>query len=240
MKRRFTRVLRGLAALVIMVLSWAALAEESEPASPLEGIWKWTFTMPDGGQVAPRLKLKREGDKLIGTTRFRAGSETPITNLTVNGQEVSFRVVREREGRSIVTDYSGTLNGEMIKGKIVSNWSGEEQSYDWEAKRLREAEGTWKWTNSFGEFKVESTLKLKQEGEKVTGKISSRRVRDTEIKNGKFTDGEISFEIERDRDGEKLISRYYGRISGDKIQGKMELNFFGRPRTNDWHAIRVE
>ena len=78
------------------------------------------------------------------------------------------------------------------------------------------------------------------EGEKLSGKLNSPRGGDTEIKKGKFKKGEVSFEIERDRDGEKLVSRYYGKLAGNKIEGKMELNFTGEPRTNKWEAVRAD
>jgi len=241
MKNRFTQAICGLSLALIIAVHPSALGQEQTNAPSLEGTWKWTFTMPDGGLVTPRLKLKRDGDQLTGTSRFRAGTETPVTNLTVNGDEVSFQVVRERDGQEITTRYTGKWNGDAISGKVVSNWNGEDQTYDWEARRLTDAEGTWKWTTTFGEVRSESTLKLKQEGEKISGKIRTRRAgTDTEIQHGKFKAGEISFQVERKRDGEKFVSRYYGKISGDKIQGKMELNFFGRPRTNNWEAIRVD
>ena len=195
-------------------------AEAPGETSP-EGIWKWTFTMPDGSHATPKLKLKREEDKLTGTTSFRPGSETPITNLTVNGDELSFQVVRARDDRQIVTRYAGTMNKDKdkIKGKMTSNWSGEEETYKWEASRVTGAEGTWKWGSSFGGFRSQSTLKLKQDKQKLTGKLTSGRGGDMDIKEGKIRDGEISFEVERERDGEKTVSRYYGKLYGDNILG---------------------
>ena len=46
-------------------------AEETNERATASGTWKWTFTMPDGSKVEPRVKLKQEGDKLTGTSRFR-------------------------------------------------------------------------------------------------------------------------------------------------------------------------
>ena len=85
MKNRFPDAVCGLALALITALHRPAVAQEPTNAPSLEGTWKWTFTMPDGGLVTPRLKLKRDGDQLTGTSRFRAGTETPVTNLTVNG-----------------------------------------------------------------------------------------------------------------------------------------------------------
>ena len=124
---------------------------------------------------------------------------------------------------------------------MVSNWSGEEQSYDWEAHRSVGATGTWKWSTSFGGGpRLESRLTLKQEAEKLTGKLTSARGTDSDIKKGKIKKGDVYFEVERERDGEKLVSRYYGKLSGNKIHGKMEVNFSGEPRTNTWEAVRAD
>jgi len=196
--------------------------------------------MPDGSQVTPKLELKEEDGQLTGTTRLRHGTEAPVTNLTVNGSEVSFQVVRERDGQETVTQYRGVLSTNTIKGKIVSNWGGAEESYDWEARRSIGASGTWRWISTFGTFRNQSTLTLKQEGEKLTGKLNSGRSGDLEIKKGKIKGSELSFQVERERDGETFVSHYHGKLSGDKILGKMELNFFGEPRTNRWEAVRVD
>jgi hypothetical protein len=196
--------------------------------------------MPDGSEVTPKLTLKRKDGAIIGTTRFRAGSETSVTNLTFDGTNLAFEVVRERNGTQTSTRYAGVLRGDIIKGKIVSNWGGEEQSYPWEARRSNDVEGTWKWTTTFGEFRSESTVKLKQDGEKVSGKVSSRRGTDLEVKKGKFKSGKVSFEVERDREGEKSITKYSGMLSGDKIIGTIESEFAGNPRTNQWEAVLVD
>jgi hypothetical protein len=226
--------------LFLVSLLPSILGQEPTHTRSLAGIWKWTFTMPDGSQVTPKLELKEEAGQLTGTTRLRHGTEAPITNLTVNGSQITFQVVRERDGQEAVTQYTGILSSNIIKGKIVSNWGGAEESYDWEAHRSLGASGTWKWISTFGTFRSQSTLTLKQEGEKLTGKLNSGRGGDADIKKGKIQSGEISFHVERERDGETYISRYHGKLSGDKIVGKMVLNFFGEPRTNKWEAVRVD
>ena len=149
-------------------------------------------------------------------------------------------MIRERDGQRAITHYAGTLSGDRIKGKIASNWAGEERTYDWEAKRATSAEGTWRWSSSFGEFRFDSTATLKEEGEKITGKIPSRRGGDQEIKNGKLKDGKISFETERERDGQKFVTKYSGKLSGDKITGTIRSTFGGSPRTNQWDAVRID
>src|SRR4051794_4038930 len=59
------------AGLALLILFHSmAFAQDSKVTSPLEGTWKWSFTMPDGTQVTPRLELKQADGQLTGTTRF--------------------------------------------------------------------------------------------------------------------------------------------------------------------------
>ncbi len=200
--------------------------------------------MPDGGKVTPRLKFRTREGALTGTSRFRSGSETPLTNLTVQGDQVSFDVVREREDEEVVTHYRGRLNGDTIKGKINSKSNGEDQSYDWVAKRVSALDGRWTLALDFGgERPFESKLTLKQEGEKLSGKLAGRRG-ESDIHKGRFKDGRISFEVERPgrEGGEKSTNKYYGKMAGDKMEGKVEMNRFGTSEreTNYWDAVRAD
>src|SRR5438105_9016533 len=64
--------------------------------------------------------------------------------------------------------------------------------------------GTWKWsfTTQNGDTR-ESTLKLKLDGDKLTGKMSGRNA-DTDIENAKIKDDQISFDVTRERNGNKF------------------------------------
>ena len=98
--------------------------------------------------------------------------------------------------------------------------------------------GTWKSssTNQNGEVR-ETTFKLKVEGEKVTGTISGRN-NDTAIEEGKIKGDEVSFQVTRELQGNKVVTKSTGKISGDTITGKAESQRDGQPRTRDWVAKR--
>ena len=100
--------------------------------------------------------------------------------------------------------------------------------------------GTWKCAYKIGDQMRTVELTINKEGDKLTGKIRARRVGETPIIRGTFQDGRISFDTERERGGETFVNHFYGRLTGDKIEGTMELNFFGRPSTNDWKAFRSD
>lgn len=96
--------------------------------------------------------------------------------------------------------------------------------------------GTWKssFTNQDGAVR-ESTFKLKVEGDKLTGTVSGRN-NDTAIEQGKLKGDEISFQVTREFNGNKVVSKYSGKVSGDTIKGKSESQRDGQPQTRDWVA----
>ncbi len=99
--------------------------------------------------------------------------------------------------------------------------------------------GTWKWTVKFNDQSREMTLKLKLEGDKLTGAMV-RGNNETAIQDGKFKDGEVSFTVVRERDGRKMTSKYAGKLSGDTIKGKTTFERDGQPQSRDWDAKRAK
>ena len=212
-------------------------AAEEARRSPLEGTWLWNFTNSDGGHLTPKAKFKMKEGELTGTSRFRSGSETPLTNIVFQDGEVSFDVIRDYLGEKVATHYSGKLNGTSIKGTITSRSTGE--NYDWDARRVSGIEGLWKWTVTFGERTFDSRVALKLEGTKLTGKFATNRG-EVDIHRGTFKDNHVHFEVERRGfDGEKTTNVYRGKLEGDKITGTYTSTFGGR-RTNDWNAVRAD
>ena len=98
--------------------------------------------------------------------------------------------------------------------------------------------GTWKWsmTTQGGQTR-ETTLKLKLDGEKLTGSVSGRNG-DTAIDDAKIKGEEISFSVTREFNGNKFTAKYNGKLSGDSIKGKVETERDGEKRSRDWEAKR--
>ena len=63
-------------------------------------------------------------------------------------------------------------------------------------------------------------------------------VRETEIKDGKITGDELSFNTTREVNGNTLTTKYTGKVSGDTIKGKTEFERNGEPVHRDWEAKR--
>jgi hypothetical protein len=101
--------------------------------------------------------------------------------------------------------------------------------------------GTWKWTfETPGGQKIDSSMKLKMEGDKLTGVVIGRDNQETKIENAQIKGNEISFQVTRERDGQKFTIKYQGKVTGDTIKGKMEVNFGGEDRSFDWEAKRAK
>ena len=101
--------------------------------------------------------------------------------------------------------------------------------------------GTWKWEVMFKDQKREQTLKLKLEGDKLTGTMPGRKEgTDTKIEDGKFKDGEVSFSVTRERGDQKFVTKYKGKLEGDTIKGTIESSVGGKDQKRDWEAKRVK
>ncbi len=98
--------------------------------------------------------------------------------------------------------------------------------------------GTWKWTVTFNDQTRDITLKLKLDGDKLTGAILGRDNQETKIDDATFKDGEIAFSVTRERNGQKNTTKYKGKLDGDTIKGKSEMTRDGNTTDRDWNAKR--
>ena len=100
--------------------------------------------------------------------------------------------------------------------------------------------GTWKWTVDFGGRTREMTLKLKLDGDKLTGSMVGREGKDIPIEDASYKDGDVSFQVTRERDGRKITTKYTGKVSGDTLKGKAEFERGGQAQSRDWEAKRAK
>ena len=98
--------------------------------------------------------------------------------------------------------------------------------------------GTWKWSVTFNDQTRDVTLKLKLDGDKLTGAMLGRDNQETKIDDATFKDGEVAFSVTRERNGQKNTSKYKGKLDGDAIKGTFEMTRDGNTTTRDWNAKR--
>lgn len=107
------------------------------------------------------------------------------------------------------------------------------------------ATGTWTWTmpGRDGGAERKFSLTLKQDGEKLTGKLSSPgrdgAVNETEIADASVKGTDVAFSVTREYNGNKRTSKYCGKLTADAITGKIEFkDREGKDQTRDWTAKR--
>jgi len=130
-------VIKSLSCALIVLGAAAQAADKTDPA----GTWTWTQPGRNGGADRTNtLTLKMEDSKLTGKIsapgRGGQAAETAIADAKVEGDAISFVVVREYNGNSMTNKYAGKISADKITGKIESVRNGEARSNDWEAKRM--------------------------------------------------------------------------------------------------------
>jgi hypothetical protein len=101
--------------------------------------------------------------------------------------------------------------------------------------------GTWKWTVNFGGNEMERVLKLKLEGDKLSGTLSGGPAGDAKIEDAKYKDGEVTFKIQREFNGQKFTIHYSAKVSGDTLKGKSEIDRGdGEKVSRDFEAKRAK
>lgn len=109
-------VISGLLAITAMVMLGA----------DIDG--KWTReTQGKGGPQTQTLTLKADGSKLTGTLEGGGGGKggpAQISDGTIEGSNVSFKVVREFGGNSITQNFKGTVSGAELKLTIEGAGKG--------------------------------------------------------------------------------------------------------------------
>ena len=127
------KTLTRIAACFIVALGLAAHADDKKVDAT--GTWKWSFTGNNGQSRSTTLTLKMDGDKLSGSISGRNG-DTPISDATLKGDQISFQITREFNGNKMTQKYSGAISGDTITGKVESKrGDNDPQTRDWTAKR---------------------------------------------------------------------------------------------------------
>ena len=108
------------------------------------GLWaadatgKWTAEMQGrgGNTMTVTMNLKAEGDKLTGTISGRNG-ETEISDGKIDGNNLSFTVVREFNGNKVTQNYKGKLDGDVIHFSMTmeGGQGGNMPAREFDAKR---------------------------------------------------------------------------------------------------------
>lgn len=104
-------------------------------------------------------------------------------------------------------------------------------------------DGTWEWTTpgrGDNAQPVKYVLKLKVEGEKLTGTITGRDGKEAAIEEATVKGADIAFQVTRQRNDQKMVMKYAGKVEGDAIKGKISFKRGDEDQSRDWAAKRAK
>jgi len=105
--------------------------------------------------------------------------------------------------------------------------------------RAADPTGTWKWTVTFNNQTRDATVKLKLEGDKLTGVyVGGQSNTESPIEDASLKGDTINFKVTRERNGQKFTTKYSGTLKDDTITGKSERERDGQVQATDWVAKR--
>ena len=130
MKRTAYSLLFALACGLLLV--WAGQALAAEEPVKVDGKWEMT-SEGRNGPMTSTLTITQDGSTIKGTLTGRRG-DSPLEG-TVTGNKVTFSVKRQTpNGDTMVMDYTATVDGDSMKGKVHSERFGDR---DFTAKRAK-------------------------------------------------------------------------------------------------------
>ena len=115
--------MKTIRASVQCIVALAALTLWVSFAADIDGKWTGQVEGRNGPQ-SQSIMLKADGNPLTGNVQGGRGGPVDISNGTIDGNNVSFSVVREFNGNKVTQDYKGTISGGELK-LTVSGGRGE-------------------------------------------------------------------------------------------------------------------
>ena len=118
-----------IAVILGMVLAMSSLAV-AEDAAKVGGTWEMTSQGRQGPQTST-LTIDQTGNKFKGTLKGARG-EAPLEG-TVDANKISFTVERDTPNGKFTINYTGTVDGDSIKGTAKMG----ERETEWTAKKQK-------------------------------------------------------------------------------------------------------
>jgi SAM-dependent methyltransferase len=99
--------------------------------------------------------------------------------------------------------------------------------------------GTWRWHLASSTDEVGDALVLNQEFQEVRGKCTVQW-RPLRIREVRLRGDQLSFRVRYNVEGQNVLMRFKGRVSGDKIKGTVDIQGEPWTGTHEWTAERVK
>jgi hypothetical protein len=115
--------MKTIRASVRCIIALTAIALGVSFAADIDGKWTGQIEGRNGPQ-SQTIMLKASGNALTGSVQGGRGGPIEISNGTIDGNNVSFTVVREFGGNKVTQEFKGAISGGELK-LTVSGGRGE-------------------------------------------------------------------------------------------------------------------
>jgi hypothetical protein len=216
----------------------AASQTPAPPAPPVNvlGTWDATVTTQEGQTIPVQLKLKKDGDKIVGTITSDMG-QAPV-EAEVKGTALSVWFDFRGQNGTMAIEMDGTVTGDSVKGTMLvdgqggGQWSGARSKEGKDGKDTKDSKepstapstpstpstpsltGSWNVTVELPSMTATPTLVLKQDGEKLTGDYVSAQYGKFPI-TGTIKGADVSFWFAMNVEGTALNVTYTGTVGKD-------------------------
>jgi SAM-dependent methyltransferase len=99
------------------------------------GVWRWRMTTSGGGRNY-FLRLAQTFQKISGKLEGEV-PESRIEEPRLSGDQISFTIVDETQGRKALIRFHGRISGDSIEGEATVQGGPDAGHYSWTAKRQR-------------------------------------------------------------------------------------------------------
>ncbi len=108
----------------VLMLALGLSAARGAAQAKVDVTGKWAFNVEtSAGAGAPTFTFKQDGEKLTGHYTGTFG-EADLTG-TVKGADITFSFTVDAQGNSLKETYTGTVDKDTMKGKLVIEGLGE-------------------------------------------------------------------------------------------------------------------
>ncbi|MBZ5625800.1 MAG: hypothetical protein LAQ69_44980 [Acidobacteriia bacterium] len=114
------------------VLVLVALFAFTASAADVTGTWKASIETPNGN-FETTFTFKADGDKLTGKVASQMG-ESDISDGKIDGDNLSFNVVRSFNGNEVKLSYKGKVTGNEMK--LSLQFPGRDEPFEMTAKKV--------------------------------------------------------------------------------------------------------
>jgi hypothetical protein len=200
---------------LMVLLSASVLAQDKQATNdPVTGKYEGVARSAALGEIQLKVEIKNDNGKLSGKMDTPQG-----TVFITEGKYADGRITMKFDAGG----NEGTVTGQLKDDRVVGEWTLAGQSGTFELKKIQPASndlvsGEWEATADVQGTSFPFTLKLKLEGDKVSGEANSVQGNAT-ISKGSM-DGDKLTLVLNTQNGTVTLT---GTVSGGKIAGQFDF-----------------